>query len=158
MGAMQAYDLQREYAINALTIKNELISLRVNRGLDILQALKLLNHRVKSMQNIPAKPPLFQPTSRHYGDLTEDLHTEKRRRLTKSRCLALNRTANGSFGTTNQPSVTAAAPMAPPQFRRGNEENLVRADKRAVEPGSLTTELEVESDMVDFKRARRTHL
>ena len=155
--AMQMYNLERAYAINALTISNELISLRRNQGLDVLQALSLLQQRVSAMRSLPYRPP---SSSRGHGSggesgrgasasggggaavssqhrqlgADEDRHVEKRRRLSKS-CSCDAGTGAPALG----PAVGLNS--GPGMEGRGgplnagassNDENVLRAEKRAV--------------------------
>ena len=111
-GAMQMYNLERAYAVNALTISNELISLRRNHSLDMLQALDLLQQRVSNMRSEPYRPPSAARAGRpaplgasvagagggggggggpksppnQQQQLDDDYHVEKRRRLSKHAC------------------------------------------------------------------------
>lgn len=147
--AMQVFNLDRGYAINVLTIKYELISLRIHRGFDVLQALGVLDSRVKRMRVTSAMRAAAAAAARgatvdssssqpERPEEAEDLHTEKRRRLTKTRCVAMNPTKN---------TTVANCP--------GNEENLVRHPKWGGGLGNSDADREaIEEEIADFKRVR----
>ena len=165
--AMRMYNLERSYAMNALTISSELISLRRDRGLGMADALLLLQRRVKEMELSSAadtKPCTFGLAGNAGGGGggakpdSEDCHVEKRRRVAKSPSIA--QMGSPSASTFSPGAASGVENARGSSSVVGNEENTLRAEKRAVSSSSVpsTSSRAVAgvdpADAADFKRAR----